>query len=263
MREFENIVYMDLQKAATTTIVALLRKIVDEKECPHSCHAPAERGHDADRFHFISVRNPLGIYISLYGHGCTRRGGMYKGFKKRGLEHMYEPSLPAFECWLDFMLDPANASLIKRKYGEIGMSDQYAPITYRLIMLSIVNPIEKIKKRSFDDRKGLRDFFDRRRIYDYYVRTEHLAEDLFGALSLCSNKVRFNQPLTTLDEFKTLIPKKNVGTRIEGLTTATVSDELQKRVREREWLLYEVFGYDQDPRGRRPPLPTPRRRAAA
>ena len=72
---------------------------------------------------FISFqsRNPLTTYISLFGHGCSKLGGMYKGFKKRGLDHLYVPTPAGFERWLEFMLEPKNAEVIKKKYAQIGL----------------------------------------------------------------------------------------------------------------------------------------------
>jgi hypothetical protein len=245
---------MDFQKAATTSIVGFLEENLDDKLIKKSVHRPAEKGHDIRKFHFISVRNPLSTYISLFGHGCKKRGGMYKGFKKRGLEHLYVPTLTGFQHWLDFMLEPKNAWVIKKKYAIMGLSDICGPLTYRLLMLSIVDPISTLKKCKNDKRSDIAKFFYENRIYDYYVRTEELANDLFAMLTGHADRVKLKDPLTTLDDLRARIPRKNAGTKIDGLTSDAVSAELRARVREYEWLLYETFGYDEGTNGNPPPL---------
>ena len=260
MIEFENIVFMDFQKAATTSIVAFMRSNLDEKEIKKKdvgSHGPAEKGHDTGKVHFISTRNPVSTYISLFGHGCSKLGGMYKGFKKRGLDHLYVPTPAGFERWLEFMVEPNNAEVIKKKYAKIGLSHVCGPLTYRLMMLSIVDPLGSMKACDSTSREGIVRFFNENRIYSHYVRTEDLANDLFSLITSCSDRVKLKNPLTTPEELRTRLPRKNVGSKIEGLTPDAVSEELRARVREYEWLIYETFGYDESAKGRPPPLSPP------
>jgi len=42
---------------------------------------------------------------------------------------------------------------------------------------------------------------------------------------------------------------RNASQKISGLTRERVSPALLDRVREREWLIYETFGYDENPKG--------------
>jgi hypothetical protein len=260
MIEFQNVVFMDFQKAATSSIVAFLRSNLEEKEHKKKdvgAHRPAEKGHDTGKFHFISVRNPLTTYISLFGHGCSKLGGMYKGFKKRGLDHLYVPTPAGFERWLEFMMESKNAGVIKKKYAQIGLSELCGPLTYRLMMLSVVDPLAAMKDCDSDRRDGIVQFFHQNRIYSYYVRTEELVNDLFTVLTSCADRVKLKDPLTTPEELRARIPRKNVGAKIEGLTSDAVSEELRARVREYEWLIYETFGYDDHAKGRSPPLSPP------
>jgi hypothetical protein len=261
MIEFQNIAFMDFQKAATSSIAAFLRSNLDEKEIKKKvagAHGPAEKGHDTSKLHFISTRNPVSTYISLFGHGCSKLGGMYKGFKKRGLDHLYVPTPAGFERWLEFMMEPKNAEVIKKKYAKIGLSHVCGPLTYRLMMLSIIDPLTAMKDCDSTSRDGIVRFFDENRIYSYYIRTEDLANDLFTVLTSCSDCVKLKHPLTTPEDLRARIPRKNVGAKIEGLTGDAVSEELRARVREYEWLIYQTFGYDDHPKGRPPPLSPPR-----
>jgi hypothetical protein len=211
--------------------------------------------------HFSYRRaNPVSTYISLFGHGCSKLGGIYKGFKKRGLEDLYVPTMLGFERWLDFVLEPKNASLIKKKYAGTGLNDTCGLLTHRLMMLSFLDPLETLQRRNkhkVSGREGLSRFYNKNRIYDHYVRTEELADDFFHVLTSCSERVKLNFPLTTPEDLRARIPRKNIGAKIEGLTSDAVSEELRARVREYEWLIYETFGYDENAKGRPPPLPQP------
>jgi hypothetical protein len=101
--------------------------------------------------------------MSLFGHGCSKLGGMCKGFKKRNLDDLYVPTLAGFEHWLDFVLEPKNARVIKKKYAGTGLNDTCGLFTHRLMMLSFVGPLNTLhsrNKRNVSGRKGIIRFFN-------------------------------------------------------------------------------------------------------
>jgi hypothetical protein len=124
-------------------------------------------------------------------------------------------------------------------------------------MLSIVDPLASIKDCDSTSRDGIARFFDENRIYSHYVRTEDLVNDLFSVLASAGDRVKLKNPLTTPEDLRSRMPRKNVGAKIEGLTTDAVSEELRARVRDYEWLIYRTFGYDENAKGRPPPLSPP------
>jgi hypothetical protein len=156
------------------------------------------------------------------------------------------------------MMEPKNAKIIKKKYAQVGLSELCGPLTYRLMMLSIVDPLAAMKNCDTGRKDGVVQFFDQNRIYSYYVRTEELVDDLFTVLTICADRVKLKDPVTTPEDLRSRIPRKNVGAKIEGLTSDAVSEELRARVREYEWLIYQTFGYDDHAKGRPPPLSPPR-----
>ena len=259
MLEFKNLVYLDLQKTGTTSIVQFLRNVTKETEVPHGGHTIPEAGHDTSKFHFISIRNPLGIYVSLFGHGVARRGGLYNWLRRSGrATDLYEPSLAGFSKWLEFMLDPENAQVIGKKYAKLNVKDVCGPLTKRLLLLSVVDPFAALNAADIKDYESLLAFFQKSRIYDRYVRTEHLVGDLYslwGPILENSKIKRKFRGIGSLEEFKAVMPSKNVGAKVEGVTVDAIPQELKARVREQEALFYDVFGYDDAPKGNPSPLP--------
>lgn len=255
MIEFSKIVYLDLQKTGTTSISGLLRDVVNEPEVRHGVHGLPVKGHDRTKFHFISIRNPLGMYISLFNHGAAGLGGLRKSFERKGLSDLYDPSVDGFLKWLDFILEEDNARHLFKKYSTVNVHTILGPLSYRFLMLSIVDAIAEIKKRALT-RESLWTMFEAERLYQTYVRTESLVPDLFklwpALIELGRVRRRFRS-IKDLEAFQALVPKRNVSKKVPGLTSSAVPDELKSRVRDREWLIYEAFGYDESNIGLAPP----------
>ena len=91
------------------------------------------------------------------------------------------------------------------------------------MMLSIVDPFKSMKNCDRASRDGIVRFFNENRIYSYYVRTENLANDLFAVLTSARDRVKLEHPLTTPEDLRARIPRKNVGSKIEGSDRATPS----------------------------------------
>ncbi|HTT99828.1 MAG TPA: hypothetical protein VMF58_17390 [Rhizomicrobium sp.] len=251
MLEYENVAYIDLQKTGSSTIKYVLSNLLAEDEVTRSSHRGIYEDFDRSKPCFISVREPLSLYISLFSFGAgSKRGGLYRTLCRRGREDLFAPTREAFELWLDFMLDPQNAELLKSGYGSAGNAE-IGFLSYRLLFICVPNAQKRMQKKRFHERDEIRALFARH-LYKDYVRLENLAGDLFSFLSLHSARLRFREPLTTADRLMADIPKRNASPKIAGLSVDTVSPELRERVRDREWLFYEAFGYDTDPKGRPP-----------
>jgi hypothetical protein len=253
MHEFENVGYIDLQKTGTTTIANALAEILDEKEVYRHMHGPIPPRFDRSKLYFISVREPLSLYISLYAFGTgERRGGLFKSLQRQGLERLFRPTLEDFEIWLDFMLDPRNAATLNGPYGDAAPFDAVGFLSVRLLFTSLPRFKERAAKSKLRSRAEVRDMFLKKHVFQDYVRTENLGGDLFAFLQCHAERLKFREPLTTADEFMSRLQMRNSSKKIPGLNRDRVSPELVRRVREREWLFYETFGYDADPSGRPP-----------
>ncbi|HEX4860750.1 MAG TPA: hypothetical protein VFV07_05900, partial [Rhizomicrobium sp.] len=95
----------------------------------------------------------------------------------------------------------------------------------------------------FKEKDAIRALFGRR-IWREHVRVETLGRDLFAFLARHADRLRFHAPLPAEDAFLAALPLKNVSRKIEGLVPGNIAPALRQRVREREWLFYEAFGYD-------------------
>jgi hypothetical protein len=253
VREFENIGFIDLQKTGTTTIVKALQSILDEKEVYRHVHGPVPAQFDRSKLYFISVREPLSLYISLFNFGSGNKlGALYESLKTQGLGHLFQSTREAFEIWLDFMLDPANAPVLNRRYGEAAPFESVGLLSVRLLYVSLPNFEKRVRRDKIGNPEEIRSLFMKKHIFDEYVRTENLIGDLFAFLRRHSGRLRLRHQLTTAEELAATVRTRNTSKKIPGLSPETVSPALKKRVREREWLFYEVFGYDTDPNGRPP-----------
>lgn len=252
MREYENVAYVDLQKTGSTTIKDVLDDILDEQVIHRKAHATMRDDFDRSKLSFISVREPLSLYISLFNFATgEKKGNLYRTLCKNGLEALFVPSCEGFERWLDFVLEPRNAPLVRADYAWHAPTECIGLLSFRLLFLSVPRSLERMAKDKFREPDQIRKLFGKR-IYDDYVRVENLGGDLFAFLAGNASRLRLRRPLTTAQDLIARIPVKNASRKISGLVPENVSPGLQRRVREREWLFYEAFGYDADLMGRPP-----------
>ncbi|MEI9931601.1 MAG: hypothetical protein WDM89_13950 [Rhizomicrobium sp.] len=149
------------------------------------------------------------------------------------------------------MLAPENAKILKYGYAQSNLTETLGFLSYRLLLLSVCQPKKKMRSGRHVTRNDVRELFERR-VYEEYVRTENLAGDLFALLKCYEDRLTLRCPLTTPEDLLALTPKTNISKKIEGLTAAAVPADLRALVRQREWLLYEAFGYEKDSKGAPP-----------
>jgi len=259
--EYENIAYLDLQKTGTTTIVYALRELLAEEEIYADVHGPIPSNFDRNKNCFVSIREPLSTYISLFNFGCgSKKGTLYHALRKKSLEHYYERTLAAFERWLEFVLDPTNATLLGGLYAKQFPFECAGLMTFRLLYLSIPRSIHRLAKCSKN--QDLSRLLERKRRFSQYVRTEHLYDDLFQILRHWEDELRLKSPLTSADDLVASLKTRNVSQKIDGLAADAVSPRMRQLVREREWLIYQEFGYDAHAKGAPPPCAGDERKSA-
>lgn len=252
MREYENVAYVDLQKTGSTTIKDVLDDVLDEQVIHRKAHATMRDDFDRSKLSFISVREPLSLYISLFNFATgEKKGNLYRTLCKNGLESLFVPSCEAFERWLDFVLEPRNAPLVRADYARHAPTECIGLLSFRLLFLSVPRSLERMGKDRFREPSQIRRLFGKR-IYDDYVRVENLGGDLFAFLAGNACRLRLRRPLTTAEDLIARIPVKNASRKVPGLIAENISPGLRRRVREREWLFYEAFGYDAGSMGRPP-----------
>lgn len=253
MKEYEGVTYLDLQKTGSGTIKTVLDGVLVNTRYRTSSHTPLPDGFDRSQLFFISIREPLALYISLFSFAAgNRKGALFRSLSRNGQEKLLLPTYDGFETWLRFVLDPKNAHLVIRsEYAESSMAEKIGILSFRLLYLSIPRAMQRMRSGKFQTPDEIRSLFEKR-VYREYVRTENLDEDLFAFLKYYRDRLRFRRPLTTVQELTAQTRRKNKSIKVEGLSPDTVSPELRALVRERDWLIYEMFGYDRDPKGRPP-----------
>jgi hypothetical protein len=146
-----------MEKTGSSFISALLRKYSAEREIRRKHHAPMTRKCDRSKFHFISVRDPLDCYLSLYSFGCMFRGKLHGHLEAEDLSSkFYNGTEDGFNAWLKYVLKPSNAEKLGDGYG--GYNGAIAKLmgfqSYRYLRLALpggMGPLSKCK-----DRKGVR-----------------------------------------------------------------------------------------------------------
>ena len=249
MQEFENVAYFDLQKTGSTTIKKALRAILDEPLLYRSVHDGPREDYDPSKPSFVSIREPVSLYISLFNFATMERmGGLYNRMRRSGQEGFYEPSVKAFERWVEFVLDPENADSLNKEYARHAPRAAIGLLSFRLLLVSMPNAHETMESNRFSDRDAIRALFGRR-VWRDHVRIENLGGDFFAFLKRNEARLKLKEPLPDEADFIARLPRRNASGKIAGLSRESVSAALMQRVREREWLLYEAFGYDNDPNG--------------
>lgn len=257
MIEFETFVYLDLQKTATTSIATFLRHYVDEREQVHAGHSAPKPGHDRGKFHFVSVREPIALYRSYFLYSCGKRGGIYDRFKRIDEEHLFEPTNENFHAWLDFMLSPKKTRRLGPVFAAMGVENLVGPLTQLLMRVTLVDPVTLVKAQGFADRSAVRAFYDRERLFNHYIRMEHLTDDLFAIVTADRFTARMDPPLEGLDDLKSRMPVRNRSKAAVTVTADAIPAELITRIRDQEWLMYDLFGYAEASDGKPSPLPEP------
>ena len=243
MHEFETFVYLDVPKTGSDFISSFLRKFCTENKIRSERHVGMEDDYDRSKFYFISVRDPLDQYLSLYSYGCQTDGQLYQRLSKKGFGHLYDGTWNGFQSWLDFVLEPENARLLGSGYagaqsGRISEFTGYQ--SYRVMTLAI--PQADRLFATCETKDLMSAAYKSHNLVGHTVRHETFRPDL---LTLVNKKLRSS--ISDLDEairyIETAQPR-NASDRIDRYeVNPTLGKKRQRRLEEREWLMYEIFGY--------------------
>jgi hypothetical protein len=245
--EFPSFVYLDVQKTGSSFVVDFLKRHARDEPLALDRHKPVVT-YDPGKFYFITCRDPLDQYLSLYSFGCGGQGG----YRKRHGDGMYDGTAAGFSTWLRFMLDSGDRdrSSEMRRYVKSGMEPFIGFQGFRFLYLSFASPWDVFSRcRSAET---LRKVFRNRRIWSEAVRNEDLAGSLARLVS-----GRLAASVTDIDAALAYLAaneKTNISERVDKKSGFTVSDEDKRLVQEREWLFFEELGYPRYTEDA-PPLP--------
>jgi hypothetical protein len=236
MHEFETFVYLDVRKTGTTFIHSFLRRFCRERKIFKNTHEGMPADCDRSKFYFISVRNPLDQYRSLYSYGCGQKGLLASKLLKHGLGDLYNGTQAGFRSWLDFVLDPENARMLGEDYGkQRHVSDLIGLQSYRVLSLALPGAAGMLEK--CESREAIATAYVQHNLSSYTIRTESLRADLKQLFSTRLQSSLHDVPAAI--RFIEDGPAMNVSSRTE--TELTLDNAQTRRLEEREWFLHDMF----------------------
>jgi hypothetical protein len=139
-------------------------------------HGRVKARFDPTKFYFITVRHPVGQYVSLFRFGLDRKGALFQRLNKSGLaDDLYREGNEGFNRWLAYILDPANAKTVEPPYrlaAHLGIGLQ----SYRFLSFAL-----RRSQKVFQEAKDYDDLVARFRtgsILNHVIRNENLSEGL-------------------------------------------------------------------------------------
>jgi len=235
MYEFETFVYLDVQKTASTFIASVLEKYCTEGVIRKARHGGLGRDFDRAKLYFISVRNPLDQYLSLYSYGCKGYGQLFGLMCGRNRAELYDYTWRGFENWLEYVLDPVNEVLFEQGYRSAARWIGFQ--SYRVLRLCVPNyPVEAKTRQS---KNQLRRLYEETNVIQFVIRYETLQDDL---CHLLANTLDYCMRLPEALDFVRNSPPINPSERLDQYIAGR---ELRPRVKrlldQREWLLGDLF----------------------
>jgi hypothetical protein len=243
MLEFESFVYLDMEKTGSTFIIQMLNRFSAEPKIKQSHHESLTGDYDPTKFYFISVRDPLDAYLSLYSFGCGAKGQLRARMNKKGHDDYYDGTMEGFSNWLQFVLKPRHAKALGAAYAYIAdgrMPKLLGVQSFRYLRLAVPNADALLTE--CETRDDIRAVHAGHKLPHFTVRYEWFVEDLCELLSGplrpyitdldgALDYVRYSRPVNTSKRIDDREPQFEIKRR------------LLKQMREREWLMAELFGY--------------------
>lgn len=241
MNAFESFVYLDVEKTGSSFISRLLGLYCRERCVGFEQHAAMGADCDRSKFYFISVRDPLDAYLSLYSYGCGGKGRLRSRLTRDGMDDFYDATPRGFARWLAYVLQPENASALREGYGaaEGGFARLLGFQSFRYFRLAVPDAAALIAR--CDDVDALRRQHAAHALPGAVIRYERFVEDLCalisGPLSHAIGDVE-----GALAYARSAKPV-NASQRVDAGRDFAIPERLRRRLARREWLLGELFGY--------------------
>lgn len=243
MQEYESFVYLDLQKTGSTFISNMLYEFSREPRLRALQHEPLGADYDRSKYHVISVRDPVDAYLSLYSFGCGKKGKVRAIFRRLGHDDFYDGTAQGFAAWLNFVLKPGHAKALRDGFDTIAdgrLAGLIGPQSYRYLRLAV--PDSQNLLAACDSVEDIRALHDSHKVADFVVRHERFADDLAALLKgpLRHAMRDLDAALAHLRAAKPMNASVRVDAKEPGFAIPVA---LRRKIRRREWLLYEAFGY--------------------
>lgn len=233
MDDYGSVVYLDVQKTGSTFISSFMRQHMALPLLMSRKHDRIER-RNPEAYYFISAREPLSSYVSLYQYGCEGRGRFARSLKSAGHDGLYDGTQEGFADWLQFLLDPDNARYLPAVYRR-GNPALVGLQSSRFLALSFVDAHSQM--RGMTDRAELRHCYATERLQSYVVKTETLNDDLTDLFStwLRHTLIDHGAAMRWLDA------ERRVNASPTLVDPERLPDHVKETVAQREWFLFETL----------------------
>ena len=233
MIEFETLCYLQNQKTGCTFVETMLRNFCTEGIVRYEKHRPLPR-RKPGKFYFISVREPLDAYGSLFRYGLDRKGELYLRLKAAGHGALYVQGMDGFAAWLEFVLDAKHAALVFPGAGP-ALSGALGLQSWRFLRLATLG-LEQAAATLLSP-QAVRDYARAQMAVDSVVRYECMKEDLSELLQGPLAHA-FASPAAVVRWVKQS-PRINASGTQASFALRDLPQDLRDRLVQREWYLYE------------------------
>lgn len=243
MLDYGSFCYLDVQKTGSSFIVDFLKRHTAEAPVKFAKHRRVSfkrAKQDGDTCYFITARDPLDQYKSLYHFGLTKPNSPIRrrlDTHFSGGSSLYAEGSAGFPNWLEFMLDPQNAGFYEAPYADTH-ADLFGYMTYRYLTLAL--PGKHKELNGFRDREQVIRRYQNKGLPKVVIRNESLNGDL-AALIKAELGPRLLDPEAAVNELMTSDTRINASKR-DGAKD-DLSDDLLRAVQDREWFLFQQLGY--------------------
>jgi len=231
MHDFGHFAYLDLHKTGSSYVSKFLRECCTCKETYFKKHDWVTNDFHVNKFYFISIRNPLSMYSSLYRYGLDRKGDVFGRLKRSNNLKVYD----SFEYFVTFLLDSENANILGYGYRQ-NVAESMGFMSFRFLKLSLQHPMQKITQIL---KKGEKlESLEQQFITRLEIRTEELNEGL-RVFSKDIFPQYFNQ--ISVDRFLLDSEKVNSSKTTPEKIDLTVSDNAMNELKDKEKLLFSRY----------------------
>jgi len=238
MHDFGAVCYLDVPKTGSSFVSHFLNEHMREPAVEFGKHRRVQDPNAArdGKLYFISCREPLAQYMSLYRYGLSGKGAIRSRLNDvAAASRSYQGRGEHFSDWLRFVLDPQNHTFFDKGYTAraarlVGFQ------TFRFLVLSFDRP--RVAFRQMRTREDVVRVYSEKKLHTAIVRQEHLQEDL---AALCRGPLGPHLK----DRAAAIAALQQESARINASKEVPLvpDEDALALVAEREWFAYDVLGY--------------------
>lgn len=243
MFDFGAFCYLDVQKTGSSFVLDVLTRHSARPLNRSVRHGrvrwPEPEGGDP-RLYFITCRDPVAQWRSLYFYGCDGQGALFHFLRRTQPDTaaLYDRTEAGLNAWLARLLDPGFAPAMPEQYDRTCPA-LYGFQTVRFLLLSFRRPVMRL--RSLTTRADLIAAYEAERLHAHVLRTESLNDDLAALIRgpLAPHIRDVDAACADLARGRRL----NVSSHAGAGADIRIDPALHDLIRRREWFFYDMLGY--------------------